>query len=146
MCGRAMSRVLSFSTDKEFAKRLERLIEQSGYNNRSMFLRDASIHFAEATLRGDLDTMRDGVDIEGTTVIYYQHNVEHKLSELRHSDSITVSSYHHNCLTSSHTCVDTMQIKGSSEAIREMVEKLKNTKDVDRVEFVVAPLREAGCC
>jgi hypothetical protein len=27
-----------------------------------------------------------------------------------------------------------------------MVEKLKNTKDVDRVEFVVAPLREAGCC
>jgi len=79
-------------------------------------------------------------------VIYYQHNVEHKLSELRHSDSITVSSYHHNCLTSSHTCVDTMQIKGSSESIREMVEKLKNTKDVDRVEFVVAPLREAGCC
>jgi metal-responsive CopG/Arc/MetJ family transcriptional regulator len=39
-----------------------------------------------------------------------------------------------------------MQIKGSSESIREMVEKLKNTKDVDRVEFVVAPLREVGCC
>jgi metal-responsive CopG/Arc/MetJ family transcriptional regulator len=39
-----------------------------------------------------------------------------------------------------------MHNKGSSEAIREMVEKLKNTKDVDRVEFVVAPLREAGCC
>ncbi len=55
MCGRAMSRVLSFSTDKDFANRLERLIEQTGYNNRSMFLRDASIHFAEATLRGDLD-------------------------------------------------------------------------------------------
>jgi len=27
-----------------------------------------------------------------------------------------------------------------------MVEKLKNTHDVDRVEFVAAPLREVGCC
>ncbi len=141
-----MSRILSFSTDKEFAVRLDQLISQTGYNNRSMFLRDASIHFAEATLRGDLDTMEEEVEIEGTAVIYYQHDVENKLTEMRHSDSIIVSSYHHNCLTESHTCVDTMQIRGKAGNIREMVEKLKNTHDVDRVEFVAAPLREDGCC
>jgi metal-responsive CopG/Arc/MetJ family transcriptional regulator len=111
-----------------------------------MFLRDASIHFAEATLRGDLDTMEEEMEIEGTAVIYYQHDVENKLTEMRHSDSIIVSSYHHNCLTESHTCVDTMQIRGKAGNIREMVEKLKNTHDVDRVEFVAAPLREVGCC
>ncbi len=141
-----MSRILSFSTDKEFALRLDQLISQTGYNNRSMFLRDASIHFAEATLRGDLDTMEEEIEIEGTAVIYYQHDVENKLTEMRHSDSIIVSSYHHNCLTESHTCVDTMQIRGKAGNIREMVEKLKNTHDVDRVEFVAAPLREVGCC
>ncbi len=141
-----MSRILSFSTDKEFALRLDQLISQTGYNNRSMFLRDASIHFAEATLRGDLDTMEEEIEIEGTAVIYYQHDVENKLTEMRHSDSIMVSSYHHNCLTESHTCVDTMQIRGKAGNIREMVEKLKNTHDVDRVEFVAAPLREVGCC
>ena len=141
-----MSRILSFSTDKEFALRLDQLISQTGYNNRSMFLRDASIHFAEATLRGDLDTMEKELEIEGTAVIYYQHDVENKLTEMRHSDSIIVSSYHHNCLTESHTCVDTMQIRGRAGNIREMVEKLKNTHDVDRVEFVAAPLREVGCC
>jgi len=111
-----------------------------------MFLRDASIHFAEATLRGDLDTMEEEVEIEGTAVIYYQHDVENKLTEMRHSDSIIVSSYHHNCLTESHTCVDTMQIRGMAGNIREMMEKLKNTHDIDRVEFVAAPLREVGCC
>ncbi|MDA0648014.1 MAG: hypothetical protein O3B00_03480 [archaeon] len=141
-----MSRVLSFSTDSEFATLLDFLIEQSGYSNRSMFLRDASLHFAEATRRGDLSVMDDNIEVEGTIVIYYQHGVEHKLIELRHSHSITVSSYNHNCLTESHTCVDTMQIKGEAKAIREAVEKLKNTNDVDRVVFVVAPMREDGCC
>ena len=41
-----MSRVFSFSTDKEFAEELDRLILESGYKNRSMFLRDATIYFS----------------------------------------------------------------------------------------------------
>jgi len=141
-----MSRVLSFSTDKEFANKLDYLIEQSGYKNRSMFLRDASIHFAEAALRGDLNVISDDEEIEGTAVIYYQHGVENKLLELRHSHSINVSSYHHNCLSASHTCVDTMQIRGQAKQVRSAIDKLKNTKDVDRVEFICAPARETGCC
>jgi len=141
-----MSRILSFSTDKEFAERLENLIEQSGYQNRSMFLRDASIHFAEANRRGDLSIMSDDIGVEGTIVIYYQHGVENKLIKLRHSHSITVHSYNHCCLNDSHTCVDTMHIKGNAQSIREVVDMLNNTKDVDRVSFIAAPMRETGCC
>ncbi len=141
-----MSRVISFSTDKDFANKLDFLIEQSGYKNRSMFLRDASLHFAESSRRGDLNIMADDEIIEGTIVIYYQHGVENKLIELRHSHSISVASYNHNCLTDSHTCVDTMHIKGDAKPIRDAVEKLKNTKDIDRVVFVAAPMRESGCC
>ena len=128
-----MSRVFSFSTDKEFADELDRMIVDSGYKNRSMFLRDATIHFAEATRRGDLNTMDKNEKIEGTMVIYYQHGVENKLMELRHAHSITVNSYHHNCLTESHTCVDTMQLNGKAGMIRTIVGSLKNTQDIDRV-------------
>ena len=141
-----MSRVFSFSTDKEFADELDRLILESGYKNRSMFLRDAAIHFSEATRRGDLNTMNKDENIEGPMVIYYQHGVENKLMELRHTHSISVNSYHHNCLTESHTCVDTMQLNGKAGMIRTIVDSLKNTQDIDRGEFIAAPMRSTGCC
>jgi len=79
-------------------------------------------------------------------VIFYQHGVESKILDIRHSHSVEVSSFHHNCLTESHTCVDTLQIKGSAISLREIVSRLRNTKDVDRVSFVPAPVRESGCC
>ena len=141
-----MSRVISFSGDKEFAHRLDSMIEDSGYKNRSMFLRDASLHFADVNRGGDLSTMDADSVTEGVLVIFYQHGVENKILDIRHSHSIQVSSYNHNCLTESHTCVDTMQIRGEAGSINDIVERLKNTKDVDRVSFVSAPLREAGCC
>ena len=141
-----MSRVLSFSTENDFAKLLDDLIEDSGYKNRSMFLRDASMYFAEVTQKGDLSTMKNNDKIEGTLVIYYQHGVESKLTELRHSHSLSVSSYQHNCLTESHTCVDTMQINGKVGSLKEVVSSLRNTQDIDRVVFVSAPMRGDGCC
>ena len=141
-----MSRIVSFSTDSNFADRLGTLVEQTGYKNRSMFLRDASIHFAEDLMRGDLDQMEDDLRIEGTTVVYFQHDVENKLAEIRHSGNVDVSSYSHTCLPESHSCVDTMQVRGKAGSIRKMITQLRNIHDVDRVVFVSAPDREHGCC
>ncbi|HJM13245.1 MAG TPA: hypothetical protein QF641_01980 [Candidatus Thalassarchaeaceae archaeon] len=140
-----MSRIISFSGDNEFLDSLDSMIEETGYKNRSMFLRDASMQFADSS-RGDLSSMGDEMDTEGVLVIFYQHGVESKILDIRHSHSVEVSSFHHNCLTGSHTCVDTLQIKGSAISLREIVSRLRNTKDVDRVSFVPAPVRESGCC
>ena len=140
-----MSRIISFSGDNEFLDSLDSMIEETGYKNRSMFLRDASMQFADSS-RGDLSSMGDEMDTEGVLVIFYQHGVESKILDIRHSHSVEVSSFHHNCLTESHTCVDTLQIKGSASSLREIVSRLRNTKDVDRVSFVPAPVRESGCC
>lgn len=141
-----MSRIVSFSVDDDFAAQLDRMAKNSGYRNRSKFLRDASLAYADASRRDDLSNMEDDAVTEGTLVIYYQHGVESKLTELRHAHSLAVTSYNHNCLTVSHTCVDTMQVNGSVGMLRTVVESLKNTLGIDRVTFVAAPKRDEGCC
>ena len=60
-----MSQIISFSADKYFAGILEELIEKSGYQNRSRFLRDAALYFSEMQQRGDLENMRDDEVIQG---------------------------------------------------------------------------------
>ena len=87
-----MSQIISFSADKNFAEGLDGLIEKSGYQNRSKFLRDAAIHYSEVQQRGEIATMKDEEIVEGHLVIYYQHGIEHKLMEIRHSNQLEISS------------------------------------------------------
>ena len=143
-----MSQSISFSADSSFAKDFDSLIERSGYRNRSRFIRDASLFFAEIQQRGDLAEMDEGETVEGHLVVYYQHDhgKGQKLLDLRHSDLIEVSSYTHSSLKHSHTCVDLLQVKGSAGNIRFVIEDLQNTQHVDKVAFVVAPMRDDGCC
>ena len=82
------------------------IIEKSGYQNRSRFLRDATLFFADMQQRGELKNMKDEEILEGHLIVYYQHGIEHKLLEIRHSQKISVTSYNHSCLKHSHSCVD----------------------------------------
>lgn len=141
-----MSRIISFSADSDFADDFDNLIERSGYKNRSRFIRDAALFFAEIQQRGDLMDMDDDIIIEGHLVVYYQHGNEQKLLDLRHSDLIDVASYNHSSLKHSHACVDILQTKGKAVNLRLIIEQLQNTPDVDKVSFISAPMREDGCC
>ena len=143
-----MSQIISFSADRDFARDFDNLIERSGYRNRSRFIRDASLFFAEKQQRGDLVEMEEAEIVEGHLVVYYQHDhgKGQKLLDLRHSELIEVASYTHSSLKHSHTCVDLLQIKGSAGNLRFVVEDLQNTPHVDKVSFVLAPMREDGCC
>ena len=141
-----MSRVISFSTDDEFANSLDDLVGKSGYQNRSRFIRDASMFFAEMQQRGELKDMRDDEVVEAMLIVHYQHGIEQKLLQLRHSNELDVSSYNHACLQHSHTCVDVMNAKGTAKQYKKIIESLQNTPKVDKVTFVSAPLRDSGCC
>ncbi|MCH1422800.1 MAG: hypothetical protein L7U62_04845 [Candidatus Poseidoniaceae archaeon] len=141
-----MSKVISFSSDDSFAENLEHLITSSGYQNRSRFLRDAALHFAEMQRRGELRDMDDEEIIEGHLVIYYQHGVEAKLLEIRHSHELDISSYNHSCLSHSHTCVDVFHAVGKAVNFRNAIDLLRNTPSVDKVSFISAPMRDEGCC
>ena len=143
-----MSQIISFSADKQFAEDFDNLITRSGYKNRSRFIRDASLYFAEIQQKGDLMSMDDEVIAEGHFVVYYQHDhgKSHKLLDLRHSELIEVASYSHSSLKHSHACVDVVQAKGKAVNLRSVIENLQNTSNVDKVEFISAPFRESGCC
>lgn len=143
-----MSQIISFSADKEFAEVFDNLIKRSGYKNRSRFIRDASLYFAEIQQKGDLMSMDGEVIAEGHFVVYYQHDhgKSHKLLDLRHSELIEVASYSHSSLKHSHACVDVVQAKGKAVNLRSVIENLQNTPNVDKVEFISAPFRESGCC
>ena len=143
-----MSQIISFSADSAFAKDFDSLIERSGYQNRSRFIRDAALFFADIQQRGDLAEMDEKETIEGHLIVYYQHDhgKGQKLLDLRHSDLIEVASYTHSSLKHSHSCVDLLQVKGSAGNIRFVIEGLQNTQYVDKVTFVLASMRDDGCC
>ena len=141
-----MSQIISFSADKAFAEILEDLITKSGYQNRSRFLRDAALFFSEIQQRGELNDMKDDEVVEGNIIIYYQHGIESKILDIRHSHEIEISSYNHSCLKHSHSCVDIMQALGTASNFRKVIEQLQNTPSVDKVSFISAPMREDGCC
>ena len=141
-----MSKIISFSSDDKFCDGLDEMIEKSGYQNRSRFLRDAALHFAEVNQRGDLSNMDGNEILEGNLIIYYQHGIESKLLHIRHSNELDVATYNHSCLKHSHTCVDSIQAIGKAKSFRDVIAELKDTPSVDKVVFVSAPMREEGCC
>ena len=141
-----MSKIISLSVDDAFANGLENLMKASGYSNRSRFLRDAAIAFADLKQRGELADMAGDTTVEGHLIIYFQHEYEQKLMDVRHSHNLVVNSYNHNCLSHSHTCVDVMHAIGTAENFRTTIEVLQNIQGVDKVHFAMAPNRESGCC
>lgn len=146
MLAETMSKIISFSADNQFSDNLEDLMNASGYQNRSRFLRDAALYFAEIQQRGELKDMDDEEIVEGHLVIYYQHGVEGKLLEMRHSHNLEITSYNHSCLKHSHTCVDVLHALGKAVKFRESIDVLRNTPNVDKVAFISAPMRTEGCC
>jgi len=143
-----MSQIITFSADKSFANDLDNIIQKSGYQNRSRFIRDASLFYSEIQQRGELNNMKDEEVLEGHLVIYYQHQhgVENKLMDIRHSHELEISSYNHSCLKHSHTCVDIIQGKGTASDFRKILEQLQNTPNVNKISFISAPMRQEGCC
>ena len=143
-----MSQIISFSADRDFAAIFDDLIQQSGYKNRSRFLRDAALYFAEVQQKGDLMDIDDGEVVEGHLVVHYQHGSGDQKLMVTRTDSVEVAAYHHSSRLghSCHLCVDVVHVRGEALHVRGVFEQLKNTRNVDKVEFVSAPMRQEDCC
>ena len=145
-CRIDMSQIITFSADAEFAQRLDSMTKETGYSNRSRFLRDAALNYNEQITSGDLENMDEGDVAEGTMVIYFQHESGKHLEKYRHIGEVNVHSYQHSCLSFSHSCVDTMQLNGKVSSIKDMIQGIRQTDGVDKVQFIISPMRDHGCC
>ena len=142
-----MSKIISFSSDENFSNSLDAMIKNSGYNNRSRFLRDAAIYFAEIQQRGELMNMNENEIVEGHLVVYYEHGSEQKLMVSR-TGNVEVAAYHHSSRLghSCHSCVDVVHVKGGASHVRDVFEQLNSTSNVEKVSFISAPMKIEDCC
>ena len=142
-----MSQIISFSSDRQFALDLESLASNSGYNNRSRFIRDAVLFYSEIQQRGELMNMDGDLIIEGHLIVYYEYGGDHKLMVSR-TESLEVASYYHSTRLghSCNSCVDVVHVKGKASDVRRVYEQLQNTNNVDKVSFESAPMSQDDCC
>lgn len=143
---RPMTEVVSVSLDDPLAAEMDGAVADLGYHNRSRLVRDALRSFLAARANEVAFADRPEQEVEGVLVVYYQHEVERRLIDLRHAEGIDVHSWNHTCLSDSHQCVDTLLVKGRADLLAQHIERFQATEGVDEARFLAAPKRDMGCC
>ena len=117
---------LSFSIEKPLLQKLEKLVRDSRYANRSEFIRD----MIRQQLVGR--QWQDDQETLGTVTLLYNHHL-HKLSE-----KLTDLQHHHheNILVSTHVhldkdlCAEVVLVKGRASRIKQLADLLGQQKGV----------------
>ncbi len=130
---------MSFSIEEELFEQLEGLLAQSGYSNRSEFIRDMirkqltrKLCSVSGTVIGTVSVLCD-LNIAG---------IETKLTEALDGASARILGMSRFALENHCSTVMTTVI-GTGEEIRELVNSLRKLKGVIQSEFVITSA--AGC-
>ena len=142
-----MTEIVSVSLDDALADEMDRAVADLGYNNRSRLVRDAVRTFLAVRAQEVAFAGEGGEEeVEGVLVVFYQHEVERQLIDLRHAEGIDVHSWNHTCLADSHQCADTLLVRGEAGRLAAHIERFQATEGVDEARFLPAPKRDLGCC
>ena len=117
---------LSFSLEQPLLDRLEKLLKESRYENRSEFIRDM--------IRGQLveKEWERNEEALGTVTLLYDHHMRQlsdRLMDLQHE-------YHDAVLATTHVhldhelCAETIMVRGRAERIRRLADLLRRQKGV----------------
>jgi CopG family nickel-responsive transcriptional regulator len=124
-----MKEVIRFgvSIGRELLKRFDRLIKETGYQNRSEAIRDL---IRERLVHQEWQ--RTDQKAVGTITLVYSHDV-HELSEvltaLQHKYHKQIISTMHIHLDK-HNCLEVLIVRGSGTEIKKIADKLLSTKGV----------------
>ena len=127
---------LSFSIEQTLVDRLERLMGEAGYRNRSEFIRDM--------IRDRIVAMewKANEEVVGTVTLVYDHHVRglsEKLTDLQHRFQGAVLANTHVHLNH-QTCIEAILVRGNAETIREVVGLLQQQKGVLKASLSLASL------
>ncbi len=117
---------LSMSIEKSLYDRMQTLIEDSGYANRSEFIRDL--------VRGRLvdEEWKGNEEALGTITLIYDHHqagLSERLTELQHD-------YHREILFSTHIhldhdlCAEVIMVRGRAKQVEDLANSLRREKGV----------------
>ncbi len=119
---------LSFSIECSLEEKLEELVAQSGYGNRSEFIRDLiRDRLVDRAWQGQTNG-----DAVGTITLIYDHHagpVAEKLTDLQHDhhDLVLASTHVH---LDHQLCAEVIICRGESSEIRAIADNLRRQKGV----------------
>ncbi len=117
---------LSFSIEQPLLERLERLLQETSYQNRSEFIRDM---IRQQLV--DQEWERNELAL-GTITILYDHHIRQlseKLTDLQHDHHEAILATTHVHLTH-HLCAEMIMVKGRADLIRSLANRLRQQKGV----------------
>ena len=123
---------LSISLDKPLHDKLQRLVDRSGYTNRSEFIRDMVRH--RLVEQEWADKRREVV---GTITLIYDHHASqlaNRLIEIQHD-------YHANIMATTHVhlthelCAEMIMVRGSAPRVRRLADALRQQRGVLHAEL-----------
>ena len=117
---------LSFSIEKTLHDKLENLLRDSGYENRSEFIRDL-IRDQLVRLEWDRDQQ-----VVGTITLIYDHHrrmLSEKLTSLQHHhhEAILASTHVH---LDPHMCAEVVIVRGRAGEVKHIADELRQQKGV----------------
>ncbi len=123
---------LSISLEKGLFEKLERLVEDSRYTNRSEYLRDL---IRQRLVEQEWADQRQ--EVVGTITMIYDHHsrlLSDKLVEIQHEHHEHVLAATHVHL-SRHLCAEMIMVRGSSGRLRALVDRLRQQRGVLHAEL-----------
>lgn len=122
---------LSFSIEEPLYKKLEELVNDSGYANRSEFIRDM---IRERLVEKEWESNEEAL---GTVTLVYNHAsrlLSEKLTDLQHDhhDDILATTHVH---LDKHICAEMIMIKGRAGRIKHIADQLRQQKGVLHMEL-----------
>jgi len=117
---------LSFSIEKPLLERLERLVSESEYTNRSEFIRDL---IRDRLVKKEWERNEEGV---GTVTLLFNHHTRGLSEQLTHVQH----HHHHVILATTHIhldgdlCAEIIVVKGPAREIEVLADLLRKHKGV----------------
>ncbi len=127
---------ISITLPKKLLSEFDEILEETGYSSRSEGIRDALRNYIMEN--NSLKGLKG--DVAGTITMIYDHD-EHgtleKLTEFQHEFSSIIDSSLHIHLDQKH-CLEVIVVRGRSEKIKTLVNKLSTTKGIKRAKLTTS--------
>ena len=118
---------LSFSIENKLYQKLEKLVSEKGYKNRSEFIRDM---IRDKIVAEEWENNQEEV-VATISIIYNHHKRElsNKLTELQHCHHNLVLASTHIHLTK-EICAEMIMVKGRPEDVKKLADCLQQQRGV----------------